>query len=219
MQLSNMTRPFCYKKLILHAICFLYCTKAYNQQTIQVIGNLKELSDSCRCMHFINRDRKAVPINMTSHRWQNIIRDNFKMRGNLEKKMIENFFWKCGDYGLSKPEFNQLAEHAYQQWPEVTDSSFFLAGTEKFILKTINFYNNPLFDFAIGNGLVIANESGTIVGFYDYYDFPKTSFVKKGRRKFINEVITRIMKMYRKRSKPFAMYYGIIPQNKLTVAK
>jgi hypothetical protein len=209
-----MAKAFCYRKVISTAIYFLLFIKAYNQQTVQVIGNLKGVSDSCKCLHFINRDRKAVSINMTKHRWQNLIRDNYKTRGDLEKKMVENFFWKCGDYRLSTPEFNQLTKHAYQYWPSVTDSSSFFAGKEKYTLKTISFYNNPLFDFAIGNGLVIANESGKIVGFYDYYDFPKTSFIKKGRRKFMAELITRIMRMYRKKNKPFALHYGIIPNNK-----
>jgi hypothetical protein len=202
------------KQLILWLLCFLNISSLYSQQTIRVIGDARQATDSCKCVHFLNRDRKAVPLDLSRHRWQNIFRDNYKNNGELEKKMIENYFWKCGDYQLADAEFKQILPFVQRQWSLVMDSTVFFVNDEPYISKRINFYGNAMYDFVFGYGWVIADKMGRWVGFRDRYDFNRAPFLGKRRRKLIGEVATRIMRLYAHKTKPFTIYYGIIAPNR-----
>jgi hypothetical protein len=200
-----------YQRLILWTLCFLNISNLYSQQTIQVLGDLSKASDSCKCRHLLNRDRKAVPVDLSRHRWQNILRDNYKNKGELEKKMIENYFWKCGDYELTDTEFRRIVPFIQGQWSLVMDSTIFFVNEEPYISKRINFYGHPMYDFVFGYGWVIADKRGRWVGFRDRYDFNKAPLWGKRRRSLIAEIATRIMRLYAHKTKPFNIYYGMLP--------
>jgi hypothetical protein len=206
------------KQLVLWTLFFFNVNTLHSQQTIQVIGDVRQATDTCKCLFLLNRDRKAIPIDLSRHRWQNIFRDNYKNNGELEKKMIENYFWKCGDYQLEEAEFKQIVPFVQSQWGLIRDSTIFYINNKPFSSKRINFYSHSHFDFVFGYGWVIADGMGNIVGFQDYYNFNKAPFFGKRRRKFIAELATRIMRLYSRKTSAFTIYYGIIPNNKLAGA-
>jgi hypothetical protein len=200
-----------YKLLVLWALCFHEPAFSQSEQAIAIIGDARNLADSCKCQHLLNRHRGLVPLNLTRQRWQNIIRDNFKNNSELERKMTENYFWKCGDYQLAETEFRQIANYAQSEWFRVKDSFFFTNNGETYTVKRINFYPDTQYDFVFGYALVVADKKGAIVGFKDYYNFDKKPFAGKGKRKLLAELVTRFMRVYARKTKSFFIYYGVIP--------
>ncbi|HEX6333270.1 MAG TPA: hypothetical protein VFZ78_03525 [Flavisolibacter sp.] len=168
-------------------------------------GIYKDTAD-CRC-DMIHRARDRDTMQLSVRKWHNLIRDNPKMRGPFEKKMIENFFWKCGNYRCTDAEFTAVAMHAARQWNGVTDSLRLVQEGDTLVAKKISFYGVPELDYALGSAWVIAASNRVILGFFDIYDFPKASFTGKGRRPFVAEVATRFVRMFREHTRDFVVYY------------
>jgi hypothetical protein len=189
-------------------IALSFCTEA---QTLQ--AHLpQEMPDvgNCNCSQ-LGRDRRQNPINLGSHKWQNFIRDNFKLTNPFEKKLVENFFWRCGNYKCTEAEFFEIANYAAFQWTKLQDSVVFTRNGQTFTAKQINFYGSETLDCALGSAWFVIDNNKTAVGFYDYYNFNKASFFGKHRRPMIHEVATRFIRLFKKQTQDFIVYYGIVP--------
>jgi len=166
---------------------------------------------NCNC-GLLERDRKKSRLDLGRYKWQNLMRDNFKITQEFEKKLLENFFWRCGNYRVSEIEFFDIASHAATQWDGITDSISFSQNGQIFIAKRISFYNSEKLDCALGNAWIIINEQKMAVGFYDYYNFDKASFLGKHRRPLIHELATRIVRLFKNQTQDFIVYYGVVPE-------
>lgn len=170
------------------------------------------VTKNCNCEQ-LNRDRQTNKLDLGKYRWQNLLRDNFKITQDFEKKLLENFFWKCGSYECSEKEFFEIANYAALQWNAVTDSITFMRNGQIFIGKRINFYGSETLDCALGSAWMIINQQKIAVGFYDHYNFNKASFFGKHRRPLIHELATRFVRFFRKQTEDFIVYYGIVPED------
>lgn len=170
------------------------------------------VSKHCNCEQ-LNRDRHNNKLDLGKHKWQNLLRDNFKITEEFEKKLLENFFWKCGSYQCSEKEFFDIARYAALIWNTVPDSITFTRNGENFIGKRINFYASETLDCALGSAWMIINEQKVAVGFYDHYNFNKASFFGKHRRPLIHEFATRFVRFFKKQTEDYIVYYGIVPDD------
>jgi len=166
---------------------------------------------NCNCIQ-LERDRRKTRVDLGKYKWQNLMRDNFKITQEFEKKLLENFFWKCGNYQVSEIEFFEIAGHAATQWDAIRDSIIFFQNGQSFIAKRISFYNSEKLDCALGNAWMIIDEKKVAVGFYDHYNFDKASFFGKHRRPLIHELATRIVRLFKNQTQDFIVYYGVVPE-------
>jgi hypothetical protein len=191
---------------------FIAITLCVHAQTASIEPVPSPTEKNCNCDQ-LNRDRRNNKLDLGKHKWQNLLRDNFKITQEFEKKLLENFFWKCGQYQCSEKEFFDIASYAALQWDAVTDSITFTRNGQTFIGKRINFYGSETLDCALGSAWMIVNEQKMAVGFYDHYNFNKASFFGKHRRPLIHEFATRFVRFFRKHTEDFIVYYGVVPDD------
>lgn len=130
---------------------------------------------------------------------------------DFSKDMFENYWNGSGDVELTGKRFaGILLDIKAGKFPVKDPSPIILKnpnGSSSSGTKyNVDFYDNQEYKLVFGRATIYTNNSGNIVGFYDYYDFDSKPF---GIRSFKNELKTRAVRYASpNKAKPFAIRYG-----------
>lgn len=119
----------------------------------------------------------------------------------FEEKCFDNYWFAMGDMVLTDNDWQGIKQHAESEYASSsTDSNTNLKKV------TINFYNNPEYNYALGNSSVYF-EGNTAVGFKDPYDF---NSIEENSREVLAELGTRIVGSFGNiyGAKPYTITYG-----------
>jgi len=102
----------------------------------------------------------------------------FRLESDFEKRMLWNWISGTGfSYRLTYNEFHEIDNGGVFSYVGTRGSGY---------VYSVDTYNLPKYDFAIGGATVYTNSQFISTGFYDRYDF------NKGNRSLVAEVVTRI---------------------------
>lgn len=123
------------------------------------------------------------------------------LSSEFEEKCFDNYWYAKGDMILTDNDWQGIKQHAESEYASSsTDSNTNLKKV------TINFYNNPEYNYALGHSSVYF-EGNTAVGFKDLYDF---NSIEEKSREVLAELGTRIVGSFGNiyGAKPYTITYG-----------
>ena len=91
----------------------------------------------------------------------------------------------------------------------ISSSPVILSNGQPGIAKVHNFYHSKEYALAFGRATIYYNQTGTVVGFYDYYNFdPKPWGVRSTENEMKTRSVNAVGTLYG--ATPFSVTYGII---------
>lgn len=133
------------------------------------------------------------------------------LRGELSKRLFEQYWTGQGNYYLSDREMITIAGEMQRLGAGYCTDSSFVKDNDSVVVqrRLINFYKSKDLANALGYATVYIH-GNAVTGFYDDYDFnPKPL----GIRGFIHEMKTRFMHIAGRLhgAKAFEILYGSVP--------
>jgi hypothetical protein len=124
----------------------------------------------------------------------------------ISKDYFERYWYAKGDKVLNDPEFSNIINTIGDSTPSSTGSVEIKNKT--YVYKIYNFESDYTYRFALGSTFYIFYDNNIPVGCFDRYDFNSCEW---GKRKFINELLTRAMNQLGSfyEAQNYKIYYGV----------
>jgi len=124
----------------------------------------------------------------------------------ISKDYFERYWYAKGDKELKDPEFSNIINTIGKSTPSSTGSVEI--NNKTYVYKIYNFESDYTYRFALGSTFYIFYDNNIPVGCFDKYDFNSCEW---GKRKFINELLTRAMDQLGSfyEAQNYNIYYGV----------
>jgi hypothetical protein len=111
----------------------------------------------------------------------------------LEKELLQHYLLGSGEtYIVSEMDFKRL-QKTVSLYVSNADCNSSAANPQGYCVKYVDLHDDDYFGWGVGNLTVIYKATeNDLVSFVDFYDFDKK---KKGKRKWKNELVTRVFRL------------------------
>lgn len=130
----------------------------------------------------------------------------------FEVECFLQYWYGEGDIELSKKRFEHIRDAVKAMGVNYMEGMNLVNIDGKtYYEKSVSFYNNSVYNYALGTATVYFDTDGEMVGLYDEYNFDPKAWFGEDSRNFSPEMITRIVNEIgeMKEAKSFTISYGI----------